>query len=204
MGKISKFSTLLLTGKAASLPFLIQQANAYSLSYADVLSSQVGMIQLPAQNVRLQSLGTPPGQGTPYNGAATYCHVSQNPHMSVVITGLKNDDVVYLVTSTNLGGLENVDPRIKIGMQNLQVPVASVITAPEAGVVSVTLRLDMAELARQGYALTPGSRFYMQSLALPIDALQGPFIDWSRGRYSELDVITVGNMSYTAYGQSCY
>ena len=83
---LKKFSTLLLTGKAATLPFLMQQAHALTPTYTDIVTTQVTQVELPLANkVRLDSLGSATS-----NGAATLCDdAGVSNALSLVVTGLK-------------------------------------------------------------------------------------------------------------------
>ena len=54
----SKFSSLLLTGKAAALPLLMNNAQALTPLFSDVVSANLTQVQLPvAKQIVLDSLG---------------------------------------------------------------------------------------------------------------------------------------------------
>lgn len=192
-----RFSALLLTGKAATLPALIQQAHAYIYypSYTEVLSSSVSQIEVPEpQKIEPQS----PGNSL-YNGTVTLCSNSGTVanQLSLVITGLKNNDSVYVIAATDLGGNEYLDPRIKIGSKNLMLPTTTGVTAAEGSTIAMSVPLDLKKLAQNGFQLDNGGRFYLQTVVFPPTAftLGGVGIDWTVARVSEVDVFSVGNCS---------
>jgi hypothetical protein len=191
---MKKFSTLLLTGKAASLPFLIQQAQAeITPTFANVTSAALTQIQHPVSNqVKLDVLGdTGSTYGSTY-GAATICSTGGASQISVTLTGLKNGDTVILATSTTKGGMESYSTKIQLGATNLKLPVYTQISADPEGTVALTVPVNLTSL---GYPLTQGSTFYMQSIVFPSGAINGLQMDFARAKVSELDVITVGSCS---------
>ena len=194
---LKKFSTLLLTGKAATLPFLMQQAHALTPAYTDIVTTQVTQVELPLANkVRLDSLGSATS-----NGAVTLCDdAGVSNALSLVVTGLKDRDLVYVVTSTNTGGNEILNPKLKVGMAGLKVPVATGVTAPANGTVALTIPLNLGAL---GYSLTRGNSFYLQTIVLPEGSYENGFPVWANARVSELDQISV-NACVSTYGGSTY
>lgn len=195
---LKKFSTLLLTGKAATLPFLMQQAHALTPTYIDIVTTQVTQVELPVANkVRLDSLGS-----STYNGAATLCDdAGVSNALSLVVTGLKDRDLVYVVTSTNIGGNETLHPKLKIGVAGLKVPVATGVTAPANGTVALTIPLNLGSL---GYSLTRGNSFYLQTIVLPEGSYENGFPVLANARISELDQISVNTCASTYGGGSTY
>lgn len=195
---LKKFSTLILTGKAASLPFLMQQAHALTPSYTDIVTTQLSQVELPVSNkVRLDSLGSDTSPG-----AATLCDdTGVTNTMSLVVTGLKNGDLVYVATSTNTGGNEMLHPKIKVGMAGLKIPVATVVTAPIDGKVALTIPLDLGAL---GYSMTRGNSFYLQTIVLPEGSYQNDVPLWANARISELDQISVNACASTYGGSTTY
>lgn len=198
----SKFSRLLMTGKAATLPFLMSNAEAvqtWTPSLYTVITDKVTQVQLPVDRVvELNSLGSSPV----YDGSATVCNVNGAiaSKLGVVLTGLKDRDLVYVITSTNLGGNQSFHPNLKIGTQNLFIPKALTIGAGGSESVSATVAIDLSTLASQGYALTNGTKFYMQTIVFPAGAL-----NWSQARISELDVVSVNTCSsFGPHGQIVY
>jgi len=193
---LKKFSTLLLTGKAATLPLLMQQAHALTPAHTDIVTTQVTQVELPLANkVVLDALGSGAN-----SGAATLCDdAGVSNSLSLVVTGLKNGDMVYVVTSTNTGGNEMLNPKFKIGMTGLKVPVATGITAPPNGTVALTIPLDLGAL---GYSLTRGNSFYLQTIVLPEGSYQNGFPMWANARVSELDKISVNTCASTYSGST--
>ncbi len=193
-----KYSALLLTGKAATLPFLTQPAQAYTPSFTDALSKQVSQIEVPiAGQVVLNSLGT-----DVYNGSVTLCSdTSVTNDLSVVITGLKNKDSVYLLAATSLGGLEFYDKRIKIGSENQLTQQLGTVGAVEGATIAMSVPLDLKKIAKTGPNTTAGSKFYLQTLVFGDNAIGATGINWDQVRVSEVDVVSVGTCStYGTYG----
>lgn len=201
-----KFSTLLLTGKAATLPLLMQQAQAsVNLSYTDILNSQVTQIELPVTNqVRLDIMGNASASSTyggNTDGAATLCSDTAVPsEMTLVVTGLKNGDQVFVATAVSSGGNEHLDVRTKIGSNKLQVPITAVATAPSNGTVAMSLPLNLTALQNAGYAMNVGSKFFVQTFVFPSGSYVNGNFDWSKARISEMDAITVGSCNAGSYG----
>jgi hypothetical protein len=185
----SKFSSLLLTGKAAALPLLMNNAQALTPSYLDVVSSRVSQVELPIANqVQLNALGN-----SVYDGSAVICSDARTiPNkMDVVLTGLQDQDMVFVFTSTNTGGYQQLNPNLKIGSANLVISNTLGIRAAGGTNVSASVSVDLDRLRGQGYNLTKGSKFYMQTIVFPAAALLGGQYDFSKAKYSELDVISV-------------
>lgn len=183
-----KFSTLLLTGKAATLPLLMGNAHALTPSYTDIVTTELTQVQLPVANsVQLNVLGSPT-----YDGSATLCtNAGVANKMSVVLTGLNDQDMLYVITSTNLGGNTAFNPRLAIGTQNVMIPVAMTVRAPGSAAVAVTVSLDLNELRARGYSFNSGSKFYMQSVVVPASAMLGGIPNLAQARYSEVDAVSV-------------
>lgn len=199
-----KFSTLLLTGKAASLPFLMQQAQAYTPSYSDILTSQITQIELPVANqLKLDSLGD-----SNYAGSATLCSDSRvASQMSLAITGLNHGDEVFVFTSTNTGGNESFHAKAKIGNQNLQIPVffkVDLVGNSGGAKAAVTVELNLDTLSGNGYNLTQGGRFYLQTFVFPAGGFSVSSNPWGVVKISELDTISVSRCSSTHGGSSYF
>lgn len=219
MSKSKKFSSLLLVGKAATLPFLIQQARAdVSLSYSDVLSSTLQQIQLPVSGtVQLSSLGTAPYSYTDMygthsyssNGGATVCTSSSGypvgygtsgDSVSVVLTGLKDGDTLILATASSLGGLESYHSDIKLGASNLKIHAYVPINAAPNGTATLSIPIKLSDLSDAGYGMTQGSTFYMQSIVFPSGSVNVQGLQWATAKLSEVDVISIASCS--TYGSS--
>jgi len=202
MGK--RFSTMLLVGKAATLPLLIQQAHALTPSYTDVLTTEVTQIELPVANqVQLVSLGSAYGGSSAYGGTATLCDntaVASTSKISLAITGLKNNDTVFVITATSVGGNESLDARLKIGNSNLLLPIRTEIRAPADGTVALSVPLSIDTLrSTPGYTFARGNKFYLQTIVFPPESLTNGQFNWQLARISEMDTITVDSCAST-YG----
>jgi len=205
---INKFSRLLLTGKAATLPFLMNNAEAVQTwvpSLSTVITDKVTQVQIPVnQVVELNTLGS---TSPVYDGTATVCSVNGAiaTKLGVVLTGLNDRDLVYVVTSTSLGGNQSFHAGLKVGTQNLLIPKVLSIGADGAESVSATVAIDLGALAFKGYPLTKGTKFYMQTMVFPVAAYQSGTMDWSKAKVSELDVISIDACSsYGPHGQIVY
>ena len=194
-----RFSNLLLSGKACTLPFLMQNALAnYLPSFKDVMNTNISQIEVPVNNVvKLISLGSHSyGNTAAVNGEAQICSelLPTSPTiMSLVLTGLLPGDTLFIATSTSLGGNQSLNAKVQIGTQKLFVPVVSTVTGPANSVIAVTLSLNLNDLISKGYNIAKGGTFYLQSVAFPAGAVSASGeADWSKARISELDVITVG------------
>ncbi len=202
MGK--RFSTMLLVGKAATLPVLLQQAHALTPSYTDILSSDVTQIELPvATKVQLVALGNTYGGASAYGGSATLCSDSTlASNISLVITGLKNQDSIFVATSTNTGGNELLDVRIKLGTANLLLPIKTAVSAPADGTVALTVPLSLDTLrSTSGYTFARGDKFYLQTIVFPAGSIVNGQFNWQLARISEMDAITVNNCA-SIYGST--
>ena len=204
----SKFSRLLMTGKAATLPLLMSNAEAvqtWTPSLYTVITDKVTQVQLPvSQAVELNSLGS---TSPVYDGSATVCSVNGAiaSKLGVVLTGLNDRDLVYVVTSTNLGGNQSLHPNLKIGTQNLFIPKALTIGAGGSESVSATVAIDLSTLASQGYGLTNGAKFYMQTIVFPAASYLTGSLNWNLAKVSELDVVSVNTCSsFGPHGQIVY
>lgn len=204
----SKFSTLLMTGKAATLPFLIGNAHAvqtWTPSMYSITTDALTQVQIPVTKaVELNSIG----QSSPtYDGSATLCNVNGavTAKMGVVLTGLKDQDVVYVVTATDVGGNQSLHPNLKIGNRNIFIPKSMRVGATGSESLSATIAIELNQLTQQGYSLTNGSKFYMQTIVFPAAAQASGNLNWNLAKISELDVVSVNTCtSYGPHGQIVY
>lgn len=204
----NKFSRLLMTGKAATLPFLMSNAQAiqtWTPSMYDVVTDKVTQVQIPInQIVELVSLGAP---NSVYNGSATICNVNGATanKLGVVLTGLRDRDTVYVIISENQGGNQNLHPSIKIGNTKTFIAKALVINAPSTDSISATVSIDLNDLSSKGYSFVNGAKFYMQTVVVPPEALTLGFIDLTKAKITEMDVVTVNACSrFGPHGQVVY
>lgn len=197
-----KFSSLLLTGKTASLPFIVQQAQAdVTPSYTDILSANVSVIEMPISGkLQLNAISTSTSStyGSTYSTYdAVLCSSSLPSSFSVVVTGAKQGDNIYLVASSDTGGYEYLHPSIKVGKTNLAILASAAVVVPAGSTSAISIPINISALQQAGISLAKGGKFYLQALALP----SGNF---ENGRYSELDTISVGTFSSSGtYSGAC-
>lgn len=200
-----KFSSVLLCGKAATLPFMFQTAYAQGISpsYTDLVTGVLTQIQLPATDVRLHTVY----DNASLTDAATICtnkwSTQRTAYLSVAVTGLRADDTVFVATSTSVGGNEGFHSGIRIGTQRLLLPVVTKIAGPSNATMSMTIPIALSTLTDAGYPISAGGSFYMQTVVLPAGSISaaGAF-DWNMARVSELDSVAIGTCS--TYGYDTY
>lgn len=198
-----RFSTLLLTGKAATLPMLLQHAQAMTPTFQDVTRPELTVVQLPVEGqVQLDALG---GGNSPYgptSGMATLCTTqgafSAN-EMSLVVTGLRgNEDLYVFASGTGGASMEVIDSRLKLREERLTALLVAPVSVPE-GHASLTLSFPLERLVQAGL-LGPGSgSFYLQALVAPAGV-----VEFAQVRFSELDVIGAGVCSTYGSGGGTY
>lgn len=202
---MKRFSSLLLSGKVASLPMLMQNAYAqYNPSFNDALNQNLTQIQVPQPSaVILNSIGSPAygSNNTSLNGSAQICSnklPSSPANLSVVLTGLQPNDTIFIATATSQGGNESLNSKIKLGTQRLYVAMTSLVSGPKGSTLSLTMSIPITDLIKQGYPISSvgGGTFFMQSIAFPSGSVNSNGImDWSKARVSELDTISVAPCS---------
>ena len=215
-----RFASFLLTGKAAALPFAVGNSFAdVTPTYTELLSSSLSIIETPATGIRLLTTTTSATSssygGTGYGGDAMICNsTSAAPTtMNVVLTGLKNGDMVYLAASTakDYANHLSLNPKLRIGNDNLVIISSFVVNhspatqeasniANATAAISVPLNLSTLWL-HSGYSIAEGSKFYLQAMAF---AGGGTTSNWQTAKYSELDEITVTAQGCSSYGGSTY
>ncbi|MFA7240306.1 MAG: hypothetical protein WC091_09345 [Sulfuricellaceae bacterium] len=223
--KKTRFASYLLTGKAATLPFMINSSMADVTPYYTELTSQhLNIIEQPTTGVKLLSTtASAPSDsygGQSYGGgeAAQLCNAPLPGVMNVVITGVKPNDTVYLVASSDKDSQANlaVSPQARIGTANMTLVSGFKFNAQETAneasslaqtVSSVSVQVDMNKL--QAKNLFAGGEFYLQAIIFPTVE---PGTIWQQARFSELDKITVSSAGCTnmygstpsLYGSSVY
>ncbi len=200
-----KFLTMFLSGKAAVMPALVQQAYAMVPTFADAVNVELTQIEVPtatvtqSKAVRLDSMGT-----ATENGQAYLCTNSGviADKLSLVITGLKTTETVIVVASPTLGSaLEaQLDSRLKVNLLTSQVVLASVINGPVGDTLSLSTTVDLSVLQTKGFVIAAGSRFYLQTVVFPPNTITATGIQWGMLRYSELDSIVVDQCATSTYG----
>ncbi|MDP2852091.1 MAG: hypothetical protein Q8O23_01665, partial [Gallionella sp.] len=119
--KKTRFASYLLTGKAATLPFMINNSMADVAPYYTELTSQnLSIIEQPATGVKLLTT-TISASGSSYGADAQVCNAPLPGLMNVVITGVRPNDTVYLVASSDKDSPANlaISPKARIGTSNM-------------------------------------------------------------------------------------
>lgn len=214
--KKTRFASYLLTGKAATLPFMINNSMADVAPYYTELTSQnLSIIEQPATGVKLMTT-TISASGSSYGGQsygadAQVCNAPLPGLMNVVITGVRPNDTVYLVASSDKDSPANlaISPKARIGTSNMALvsglKFAAQETANEASslaqtVSSVSVQVDMNKLKAKN--LFTGGTFYLQAIIFPT---LDPATLWQQARFSELDAISVSSAGCSnAYGGTSY
>lgn len=221
--KKTRFASYLLTGKAATLPFMINSSMAdVTPYYTELMSQNLSIIEQPATGVKLMTTTTSVSGssygGQSYGADAQVCNAPLPGTMNVVITGVKPNDAVYLVASSDKDSPANlaVSPSARIGTANMTLVSGFKFnaqeTANEAGslaqtVSSVSVQVDMNKL--QAKNLFANGTFYLQAIIFPT---MEPGTLWQQARFSELDAISVSSAGCsnmyggtpTPYGGSPY
>lgn len=204
-----KFLGLFLSGKAAVVPSFMSQAQAAVVpTFEQAITSTVTQIQVPTATVtenkavRLDSLGT-----TTTPGQATLCTNSGvlADKLSLVITGLKKADTVFVVASTAIGTATDaqLDSRLKLGLQNAQIIMSSGIHGPDDGTLTLSTAIDLTTLQSKGIVFSTGSnKLYLQTIVVPPEGMSDGKVVWNKLRYSEMDTIVVAQCATGTYGST--
>lgn len=203
-----KFLGLFLSGKAAVLPTFMSQAQAAVVpTFEQAITAALTQIEVPtatvteSKAVRLDSLGTATA-----GGQATLCTNSgvMADKISLVITGLKKNDMIFVIASNTAGTATDaqLDSRIKIGLQNAQVIMFSGIDGPANGTLTLSTAVELSALQAKGVVFATGSnKLYLQTIVIPPEGITANGnITWNKLRYSEVDTIAVDNCAPTTYG----
>jgi hypothetical protein len=207
--KKKRFASYLLTGKAATLPFMINSSFADVVpSYTQVLSANVSLIEMPATGVRLNTIAA----SSTYGGAdAAICSTSVPQTMNIVITGAKPGDTVYLAASSNKddGSLTGLSPKLRIGQQDFTIITSFSLNKSaiqeKAGNFSksispISIPVDLNKLQQSN--LFNNGIFYFQAV---IFSTGDSSTMWASARVSELDQISVSSTGCpSTYGGSAY
>lgn len=204
---------------AAALPFAVSNSLAdVTPTYTELLSSSLSIIETPATGIRLLTT-TISAAGSSIYGGTSYADTSDAmvcnsttaapTTMNVVLTGLKNGDMVYLAASTakDYPNYLSLNSKLRIGNDNLVIISSFVVNlnpaiqeasniANATAAISVPLNLSTLWL-RGGYSIAEGSKFYLQAMAF---AGGGTTSNWQTAKYSELDEITVTAQGCSSYG----
>ncbi|MEN9373091.1 MAG: hypothetical protein RIR79_643 [Pseudomonadota bacterium] len=202
-----KFLGLFLSGKAAVLPTFMSQAQAAIVpTFEQAITSVLTQIEVPTATVtenkavRLDSLGTATTPGQAY--LCTNSGVLADK-LSLVITGLKKADTVFVLASSVAGTAIDAqfDSRIKLSLQNAQIIMFSGIDGPANGTLTLSTSIELNTLQAKGIVFATGSnKLYLQTVVVPPDGIAGGSIVWSKLRYSELDTLVVDRCATGTYG----
>ncbi len=211
--KKNRFASFLLTGKAATLPFMFNSSFADVVpSYTDILSTSASLIELPATGVRLYSttvasnLGGSSYGGTAKGTDAALCSTSLPTTMNIVITGAKPGDTVYLVASSNKddGAYTALNAKIRVGNNDFSIVTSFALAnsaiqesggsySKSTSPISIPIQLSNNSFIKKGI-------FYFQAV---IFSTLDPLTMWTNARVSELDQITVSSAGCpSTYGSS--
>lgn len=193
----TRFSRLLLVGKAATLPMLLGQAKAASVTptYSDMISSDLRVIQIPSgSGVVLSSIAADSNTSSS-SYAAQFCTNNTLPsNISLVVTGVKQGETVIVAAASNKNDPVHTayDPKLTIGSTNLKLLAVSGLQSAQHTVTgtnitgTVAMQVDTTTLKN----LASNGKFYIQAITSGTSGL----------RYSELDEITVGTCQTSSYG----
>ena len=211
--KKNRFASFLLTGKAATLPFMFNSSFADVVpTYTDILSTTPSLIELPATGVRLYSttvasnLGGSSYGGTAKGTDAALCSTSLPTTMNIVITGAKPGDTVYLVASSNKddGAYTALNAKIRVGNNDFSIVTSFALAnsaiqesggsySKSTSPISIPIQLSNNSFIKKGI-------FYFQAV---IFSTLDPLTMWTNARVSELDQITVSSAGCpSTYGSS--
>lgn len=218
--KKNRFASYLLTGKAATLPFMFNTSFADVVpSYTDILSNRATLIEVPATGVRLYSIFKDNNNnnssnlfgGTSYGGAdadAALCSTKLPSSMNIVITGAKPGDTVYLVASSNKedGSFDSLSTKIRLGSKNFSVVTSftlarSTVLQENGGSYKNSTSPISIPVALSNNAFVQGGTFYFQAVIFP--NLNSSNL-WQEALYTELDQITVSTAGCPSTSGSTY
>ncbi|MFH1021004.1 MAG: hypothetical protein V1782_10420 [Pseudomonadota bacterium] len=201
-----RFASLLLSGKAATLPLL--PASSFAGTVSDtIFSSQLHVLEHTADgSVSLLSEFGEAGRDGSYGTTAanvifpgTGCTGASPTTMNVVVTGLSSQDYVYVLVSRTKDDpfFAQLDPDLRVG-SDYQIVTSfgyySVGADNSTGIVSVPV--DLA-----GINLTAGDTIYLQAAAASVDPQTGSY---GAFRFSELDEVIGVAQSCSSYSGTSY
>jgi hypothetical protein len=201
----NRFSSLLLTGKVASLPLLISQARAdVTPTYSDMIGTALRVIEVPSGTaIRLQSIAgdastSPVSSYVGSSYAAAFCTNAGLPTTATfVVTGVTQGETVVLAAASNRNDPVNfaINSRLTLGSQGLillgSANIGNTLTPLTPVTGSVSFSVPMSNLL----ALGTSGKFYVQAVIIP--SAGGTAANWN---FSELDEISVGACVSSTYG----
>ncbi len=199
-----KFASFLITGKAATLPFFMNNSVA-DTNLADMLfdSSQPQLMERAGQGIAVtgdtvQIVSPGPGCSFP----------QPTDIMNVVVTGVRNGDFVFIASADNKDdpNFIAVNPAFRIGQQNLRILTSFYVDrlelSPLSGfehgggdlgnaVSAISVPVDLNQISSTGL-------FYMQALILRPNPLTAELP--ATMVFSELDEIKQVTATCDSYG----
>lgn len=211
--KKKRFASYMLTGKVATLPFMINSSFADVVpTYTEALSESVSVIETPATGVRLMTTTVSAGASSTYGGTdAAICSTSMPTTMNVVITGAHPGNTVFLVASSDKDDsfMQTVNPNIRVGTVNMTIvssfslgdnPITEEAGAFSQSTSPISIPVDLSKLQLKN--LFTNGKFYLQAV---IFSTMNQSTMWQTARVSELDEIVVGTAGCpSTYGGSTY
>jgi hypothetical protein len=200
--KSKKFGSFLITGKAATLPFLAN--NSFAETPIDILfnAQEQHLIQLSAQGINVLNATDE------VDVAARIVYPGQNctfpppsNTMNVVVTGLRKSDHVYISSASdkNHQAYLSIDPKFKIGNTDLRI-LTDFIVEGAAGNQIPGFTYGGGDLENANFTISVpvnlniipknNSEFYMQALIVRGNQLL----------FSELDRIEAITQTCDMYG----
>lgn len=218
--KKKRFASYMLTGKVATLPFMVNSSFADVVpTYTEILSENVSVIEAPATGVRLMtttvSAGASAYGGTgssAYGGTdAAICSTSMPTTMNVVVTGAHPGNTVFLVASSDKDDafMQTFNPNIRVGTTNMTVvssfslgdnPITEEAGAFSQSTSPISIPVDLSKLQLKN--LFSNGKFYLQAVVF---STMNQATMWQTARVSELDEIVVSTAGCpSTYGGSNY
>ena len=208
--KKSRFASLYLTGKVASLPMLMGEARAQvTPTLSDVISTDLKVIEVPVGSaVRLRTIGADAYSSTSYGTtyAAVLCGNTGLPSTTtLVVTGVSAGDNVILAGASNKNDpvTLNLDKRLTLGAQGLIVLGSAAIAngpfnAPIGGSTLGSVAFGVPTAILTNLAATGFGKMYVQAAIVPagVSANISAIAGW---KFSELDEIQVGSSAGSTY-----
>ncbi len=176
--KSKKFGSFLITGKAATLPFLAN--NSLAETPIDILfnAQEQHLIQLSAQGINVLNTTNEVGVAARIVHPGQNCRFPQPSNtMNVVVTGLRKGDRVYIASSSDQNHQSHlaVSPKFKIGRTDLRI-LADFIVEANASTPLPSYTYGGGELENSSFSISVpinlnfipknAGGFYMQSAIL--------------------------------------
>jgi len=200
--KSKKFGSFLITGKAATLPFLAN--NSFAETPIDILfnAQEQHLIQLSAQGIDVLNATDE------VDVAARIIYPGQNCNfappsdtMNVVVTGLRKGDRVYIASSNDINHQSHlaVSPQFKIGRNNLRI-LADFTVEANANTPLPGYTYGGGELENSSFSISVPINLHL----IPQNAggfyMQSAILRGNRLLFTELDRIEAFTQACDIYG----